>query len=457
MAIKPVSLPAAAGLDFGKGDVRHFSPGDAVDVPGMSNPTRYLAQRDNAVAEKLNEVIGVVNNQEQFVPLTLVPTVVPPNEEIIVANYRIPAGFESRVLNAAISARPASTNIELNIYYAQGFGNSTGTDIVTTAAEFTGGVQFYQVGEFIVTLKNTGPVSLEMSASVMLTVRPLGAQGTLLVGTIIQGPTGPPGVTGPPGPAGPPGSGGAGSPGMVWQGAWTNGHTYSANDVVSFALYGSVVSSFICRVPNTASLNSNDPGTDDVVTWNAVALGGATGVGMQGPPGLILNAPTIAFTPFSGTLITGSDFVSGDTTPDGYAGNIAASGTYTNVSIAEFKITSGTTAGNTIGFLFGNPQFYFTGHGTIRLPRVTDGAAFNYSNAYINVTVSDNGTSIPNVTVNGQTLISWGTVNPPVATAANTHSVSILSPSNPASDFVITVVDPYPVKIQLNIFGAQNT
>jgi hypothetical protein len=323
---------------------------------------------------------------------------------------------------------------------------------------------------------------------------------------------------------------------MVWQGAWTNGHTYSANDVVSFALYGSVVSSFICRVPNTASLNSNDPGTDDVVTWNAVALGGATGVGMQGPPGLILNAPTIAFTPFSGTLITGSDFVSGDTTPDGYAGNIAASGTYTNVSIAEFKITSGTTAGNTIGFLFGNPQFYFTGHGTIRLPRVTDGAAFNYSNAYINVTVSDNGTSIPNVTVNGQTLISWGTaatqtiissgvtagdnvtvygtesgtqtiisagvvngtdvvtfgtsydtdtvvstgiiasesvtsfgtkasqtliswgtVNPPVATAANTHSVSILSPSNPASDFVITVVDPYPVKIQLNIFGAQNT
>ena len=495
MAIKPVSLPSAAGVDFGEGDVRHFSLGDAVDVPGMSNPTRYLAQRDNAVAEKLNEVIGVVNNQEQFVPFPVVRTIVPPNEEVIIANYRIPPGFESRILNAAVSASPTSTDIALNIYYASSFGNNTGTVVVTTASEFTGGVQFYQTGEFIITLKNTGPISLEMAASAMFTLRPVGAQGTLLVGTVIVGPTGPPGVAGPPGPPGVPGSGGAGSPGMVWQGAWTNGNSYNPNDVVSFALFGSITSSFICRVSNTASLGTNDPGTDDTVTWNAVALGGATGVGQQGVPGAILNAPVITFTPFNGTFITGDDFVAGDNTPDGYYGtnfgsgsDMVADGTYVNLSINEFKISSGTAAGNTIALVYGNPKLYFTGHGTVRLPGVGDGAAFNYTNSFIKVTVIDNGTSIPNVTVNGQTLISLGATQnetivstgvtsgtnvttygtytgntvtsygttTPSATVTNTHSVSIASITIPQSDFVVTVIDPNPVKIQLNIFGAQN-
>ena len=150
-----------------------------------------------------------------------------------------------------------------------------------------------------------------------------------MVGTIIQGPQGFPGQTGPPGPPGVPGSGGAGSPGMVWQGNWTNGNPYNVNDVVSFSLFGSITSSFICRIANTASIGANDPGTDDVSTWNPVAIGGATGVGQQGPPGVILNAPVITFTPFSGTLITGADYVAGNDTPDGYLGTgLTASGTF---------------------------------------------------------------------------------------------------------------------------------
>jgi hypothetical protein len=467
MAIKPVSLPAGAGLDYGKGDVRHFSPGDAVDVPGLANPTRYLAQRDNELADKVNEVIGVVNNQEQFVPLPMVRTIVPPNEEIIVTNYRIPPGFESRILNAAVAADPASANIVLNVYYAQGFGGNTGINVVSTANEFVGGVKFYQTGEFIVTLKNTGPISLELSASVMLTVRPVGAQGTLLVGTVIVGPQGNNGMTGPPGPPGPPGTGGAGTPGMVWQGAWTNGNPYNPNDVVSYSLFGSIASSFICRVSNTAQLGVNDPQTDDTVVWNTVALGGATGVGQQGPPGAILNAPVITFTPFNGTFITGADFVAGNTTTDGYVGTgLTANGTFNNLGLSEVKIASGTAVGSTMALLFGSPKFYFKGHGTIRLPNTTDGAAFNYTNSLVHVTVEDNGTTIPTVTVGSQTIIStatgttapitsFGTFQSASATVANTHAVSVFNVSAPQSDVVVTVIDPNPVKVQVSVFGAQ--
>ena len=317
-----------------------------------------------------------------------------------------------------------------------------------------------QAGEFIVTVKNTGAVTLEITASVQFTQRPIGAAGTLLVGTIIEGRQGPIGPTGFPGPIGPPGSGGAGSPGMVWQGTWTNGNPYHTNDVVAFSLYGSIVSSFICRVANTASVGSNDPGTDAIITWNPVAIGGATGIGEQGPPGVILNAPVIAFTPFNGTLFTGADFVAGDDTPDGYLGTgLAASGTFADLSINEFSISSGTIAGSTIAFLYGNPKLYFKGHGTIRLPSVADGAQFNYNNAFIKVTIADNGTYFGAPVA--ETVISTGVASGSDVTvfgtfAGDTHAVSISALPSPLSDFVVTVIDPNPVKIQLNIFGAQN-
>ena len=54
MAIRPIDLPSAAGIEYGHGDVRHFAQGDAMDVPGLANPTRHLAERDNQLAQKLN-------------------------------------------------------------------------------------------------------------------------------------------------------------------------------------------------------------------------------------------------------------------------------------------------------------------------------------------------------------------------------------------------------------------
>jgi len=162
MAIKPIDLPAAAGIDYSGGDVRHFSQSDAMDVPGMTNPTRNLAERDNLLGNKVNEIVEVVNNQEQFVPLPLVRTNVPPGEEIVVTNYRIPSGFEARVLNAVLSATPTSTSAEVNVYYSESYGGSAGIAVVTATpgSEFTGDVNFYQVGEFIITLSNTGPTPL---------------------------------------------------------------------------------------------------------------------------------------------------------------------------------------------------------------------------------------------------------------------------------------------------------
>ena len=49
-------------------------------------------------------------------------------------------------------------------------------------------------------MKNTSGVTLEIAGSIMLTMRPVGAEGTLLVGSVIQGEQGNPGQTGPPGP-----------------------------------------------------------------------------------------------------------------------------------------------------------------------------------------------------------------------------------------------------------------
>lgn len=401
MAIKPIDLPAAAGIDYSGGDVRHFSQGDAVNVPGMSNPTRNLAERDNLLASKMNEVVQVVNNQEQFVPLPVVRTVIPPTEEITVVNYRIPAGFEARVLNAVVSTTPSSTDAELNVYYSTSFGGSTGIAVVTTtpSSEFTGDVNFYQTGEFIISLKNTGAATLEVAASVMLTMRPLGAEGTLLVGSIIEGPQGRPGMTGPPGPAGPPGTGGAGTPGMIWRGAWANGNSYAADNVVSFPLYGSITSSYICRVSHTASTGANDPQVD-AVTWNAVAIGGATGAsGAAGPSGPSSFSLTGSVHTVYGTWQPSAASYVGDTFQDGQflysdAGTVFPYAVYVPATENFFGSTGGSP-GTFRGLASLNGVFFvdFAGTGTITLPKQTYGAMVNYTNSSINCVVVSHGTT----------------------------------------------------------------
>lgn len=274
MPIDPVSLPDAAGLSYGEGDVRHFSEGDAVDVPGLSRPTRNLAQRDNQLAEKLNEVISVVNNKEQFVPLLPFRTTLPPNSEEIVLNYRIPQGFEARILNAIVTSVPSSSSAELDIYYSTGYGNSTGQQIVSTSTEFTAGTQFYSAGEFIITLKNRGGATLEMVASIQSTMRPLTETAGILIASTIIGEQGPPGPQGPTGPQGSQGNpGAAGSPGLTWQSTWNSSSTYSSTDVVFWL--GSAWKS------KTNSNNNNQPDISPS-SWEFLAEKGSPGLNFLG-------------------------------------------------------------------------------------------------------------------------------------------------------------------------------
>jgi hypothetical protein len=287
--IDPVSMPSAAAINYGENDVRHFSEGDSLDVPGLSTSSRHLAQRDVALASKLNEVIGEVNNHEQFVPLPVVRTILPPNAEEIVVNYRIPPGFEARVLNAIITSIPPSASAELDVYYAQGYGNSTGTTIVSTSTEFTSGTEFYSQGEFIVTLKNRGGATLEMIASLILTMRPVTERQGVLIPSV------PPAVQGPPGPQGPVGAAGgtgpagaAGTPGLTWKGVWNGGAlaggtgsptTYTDTDVVYWK-----GSSYKSQHPGNTGNQPPDPRatTPDTSHWNFLAIEGAPGFNWQG-------------------------------------------------------------------------------------------------------------------------------------------------------------------------------
>jgi hypothetical protein len=274
MPIDPVNLPDAAGLNYAEGDVRHFSEGDAFDVPGMSRPTRNLAQRDNQLAEKLNEVIAVVNNKEQFVPLLPFRTTLPPNSEEVVLNYRIPPGFESRILNAIITSLPASSSAELDVYYSDGYGGSTGELILSTSGEFTAGTKFYSAGEFIVTLKNRGGATLEMIASIQSTMRPLTETAGILIASAVVGKEGPPGPKGDKGDKGEQGNpGGPGSPGLVWQSTWNSASTYSSTDVVYW-----LGSSYKSK----ANANTNNQPDISPSWWEYLAQKGDAGFHFQG-------------------------------------------------------------------------------------------------------------------------------------------------------------------------------
>ena len=61
--ITPLILPKAAGLPYGNGDVRHLTNTDANSATSISFSTRNLAERDNVLAEVINQLISEVNNK----------------------------------------------------------------------------------------------------------------------------------------------------------------------------------------------------------------------------------------------------------------------------------------------------------------------------------------------------------------------------------------------------------
>jgi hypothetical protein len=436
MAIKPIDLPSAAGVNRGEGDVRHFSEGDSFSVPGVSGPTRELAERDNLLAEKLNETIQTVNNKEQFVPLPIVRTTLPPNDNLVVTNYRIPAGFEARVLNAAIASSPLSSDIQLIIYYAEGFGNTSGEALVTTSDEATSGTSFKQNGEFVIVIRNTGGITLDIVASILLTMRPIGDVGTLLVGSVIQGEQGRPGQTGPQGLQGIPGTGGQGSPGMIWTGAWTNGRGYNANEVASFALYGTVISSYIVRTAHSAN-PSNQPPTAPY--WDTVALGSAGSVqGVQGPPGAAGAGAAFESNITNGTFVTGLDWAAGSWSGNYTAGAVVTPNTQYTFAFREVVVMD-TTYGTGVAFLQASVRTAFRGHGTLYLPTIAGNAAqCDYSNDFINAVAASNGTSAVEV------LPSSGTY---------ARLVECYPVGNRA--FVVNVNAPQPMPVSILMNGMQ--
>jgi hypothetical protein len=387
--IQPIDLPSGAGLEYGQGDVRHFSEGDGVNVPGLANPTRYLAQRDNVLATKVNECISTLNNRELVVPLPVPRTVVAALTQETICNFRIPAGYEARVVNAAVSSSPLSSEIELIVYYAEGFGNTTGTAVVTTSGEFTSGVSFYQEGEFIIVVKNKGSASLTMTGSVLVTMRPLGEEGSLLVGSVVAGPRGAPGSAGPPGPPGAPGTGGAGSPGMVWTGTWELGRNYSAKEVASDGTV--VISSYIARYAHTSNV-SNRPPSD---AWDTVAQGsaGSSGTGVPGPAGPAGGEPIFAYNLPSGTLYTSADWVGDSYGPTEWNYAKVNTSSVRVMGIPEYSIenASGTSVPLGLAFLQQAIRLCFTGWGTLQLPGLP-GAKTDYTNANIKVAIASNGT-----------------------------------------------------------------
>lgn len=403
MSIQPVNIPSAAGINYGDGDVRHLTVGDALDVPGLSTPTRQLAERDNILAEKVNEVIATVNNHEQFVPLPVPRTIIAPGEQVLVTNYRVPAGFEARVFNATVAANPSSLLARLEIFYNTSYGNSTGSSIVTATSgtEFTGETSFHPAGEFIVSLKNTGSVTIEVSASVTLSMRPLGYTASLLVGSPLgpTGPTGAPGPQGPQGPTGPAGIGSAGPAGMNWRGTWSNATTYHVNDVVHYTRLSGVVSSFICRSDN---LNQN-PETF-TSAWDPVAEGGAAGLtGGTGPTGPAGGAPTFASGAVSTTYATGGGFSSTASAP--YSAITAGPGTLTGFK--EFTVANASGSPKGMSTVIYKSLVKYKGTLTITLP--LSASAGQYTTSDVAVSAVSNGDLTLETTVTKTIDISFPT------------------------------------------------
>lgn len=471
LIINPVTIPTAAGLDFGGGDVRHFAPGDAVSTPGLANPTRYLAQRDNIMASKINEIVDVVNNKEAYQNLPTMKLNLPPTAAEIITNYRIPAGFEARVLNAIISSNPSSA-ATLDIFYnASTFGGTTGTSVVSTGSEFSGGVQFFGVGEFIVRITNNSPSSIDVVASVTLTVRPVGATAGGIIGPGAVGPPGPVGGTGATGGVGPIGSPGSqGAPGLTWRGAWNSVSTYNQRDVVFYqgSSYIALVSS--TNQPPPAPSFAPDTYWDLVAEEGAAANTGSQGI--QGPAGFVfrdewsnatlyVNTDVVTYTTGSlhrtfysngsaaigipppssssgwtelfgpssgpvytsqvvnGALVTEGGFVAGTTEGD-YFGLSAGTTTF---PFQEISIQGGAPGGayNGVSHLRANTLLNYGGPVLVTLPQVVDGARLNWNNSDVYLEATTHGTLV--IVGTQVRMLDVSLVG------ANAFRVSVLNPS----------------------------
>lgn len=424
--INPVSIPAGGALQYGVNDVRHYSEDDAQDVASLQNPSRMLAQRDLALASKINEVVSAVNNKEQFVPIPVLHTSMPPTTSEIVNNFRIPPGFEARVLNAAVASVPQSSDATLSILFANGFGNATGTSIVSTSGEACGGTQFYNNGEFIVVLANSGQSTLDCVGSITLTVRPIGSQASLLTGSVVAGPAGSPGPTGPPGAQGPAGAGGAGAPGMVWQGAWQSGVTYNApTATVSYPLYGTLTSTYIAVATALSNVGNAPP---NAAYWSPVAIGSS------GSSTVNINYFTSGSLPLytnvvcTGTIVPDGNCTSQGVTPVFGYGTYNAYGTVVQ-ACQQYAMQSPTLATSPHGIAeFSAVQrVIFTGNVKVYLPQTApEGALVNWSTSNVRCIATADG--------------SYNTFGNPYVTIPAANQFNVTNTNSQAIQTTITLI-----------------
>jgi hypothetical protein len=196
--IEPLALPDASAVNYSGGDVLHPTPDSALDAVTVANATRALAMRDVLIRDKINELITVVNNKEQLITVPVVRTILGPGEVLPASDLRIPDGYEARVLHASVASVPAGLAL-LEVLYADTFGVTGGSALVSTYLEADASTSFQPAGQLLIQLTNAGTVPADVSASVLISMRPVTAQLGGIIGPGVQGPAGP---TGPQGPAG---------------------------------------------------------------------------------------------------------------------------------------------------------------------------------------------------------------------------------------------------------------
>jgi len=295
LIVKPLSIPDAGAQEYAHGDVAHLTQTDELAYPAISSATRQLAYRDVLISDKLNEVIGAINNREQLITLPTVRTTLPASSTETVANFRIPDGYEARIINAKVFS--TSSDATLKVLYNESYGQTTGQEIVSTMSEVNAGTSFYGVGEFVVNLTSS-TIATDVVASVIISLRPLGVQAGGLISAGTVGQTGPRGLTGARGATGNNGTNGIS---FIWRGLHDITQAYSANDVVRKA-FGGIYSCFIAKVSIAANSGFYPPDpsvTASTTQWDLFVGAGVT----QGPQGIPGTAGTPGANGANGTSI----------------------------------------------------------------------------------------------------------------------------------------------------------
>jgi hypothetical protein len=401
--ITPLILPKAAGIDYGNGDVRHLTATDANSAATISYATRNLAERDNILAQAINSIISEVNNKEQIIDLQVPRISLAASQSIVVLNYRIPSGFEARVLNAVVSSTPNNL-VRLEVLWSSVYGATTGTSITSTLSEVSGQTVFYGEGEFIVKLTNIGTATAAVCGDVQITMRPVAeVQGSLLVPTLIvpsggsgageSGYSGYSGVSGFSGTRGASGfsgySGETGTDAFTLTSALFIMPSPSSNVTVSVVDTSWMVSGQVVYVQTAGyfTISSITNSTTVVLTntgyaGNAAAATNITSGKKVGPAGISGASGASAS---SNTITTGTTSITTN-----YSGTTtSASGSYQAVTNGAGLFTASTTTitigANTFTIIQGQ-RLMMLRTGTLSL---TLAAPFTTANTFVTVTVDD--------------------------------------------------------------------